>query len=34
VRLASVHLPLPASEGGLEALGDTDLLEAWASVVP
>ena len=25
---------LPASEGGLEALGDTDLLEAWASVVP
>jgi len=25
---------LPASEGGLEALGDTDLLEAWAGVVP
>jgi uncharacterized protein (TIGR03083 family) len=25
---------LPASDGELEALGDTDLLEAWASVVP
>lgn len=25
---------LPATEGGLEALGDTDLLEAWATVVP
>ena len=25
---------LPASEGGLEALGDTDLLDQWATVVP
>jgi uncharacterized protein (TIGR03083 family) len=25
---------LPAAEGGLEALGDTSLLEAWATVVP
>jgi uncharacterized protein (TIGR03083 family) len=25
---------LPATEGGLEALGDTSLLEAWATVVP
>jgi uncharacterized protein (TIGR03083 family) len=25
---------LPATEGGLEALGDTDLLEAWTTIVP
>lgn len=25
---------LPVTEGGLEALGDSSLLEAWASVVP
>jgi uncharacterized protein (TIGR03083 family) len=25
---------LPATEGGLEALGETSLLEAWATIVP